>query len=98
MSDFVNVQPGRKLVGNLVTASLTPTSIGDPETLLYSVALKAASANTGTIFIYNSTGTNRIWQLAAGESISIDIAEARVILVAGSIASQQVYWMGVTQK
>lgn len=62
------------------------------------VVVKAANANTGTVYVGNSDVTNGSvdatdgFELGAGESITVPTTNANLVYVIGSAASQKVFW------
>lgn len=74
-----------------IIATSTPAKIG--------VVVKAANSNTGTVYIGNSTGVTAGttdatdgFELAGGESVTIDIDNVNKLYAIGSASGQKVYW------
>jgi len=66
------------------------------------VVIKAASSNTGIVYIGNSSvvtaGTNDAtdgFELSAGESVTIEIDNVNKLYAIGSAINQKVYWIVV---
>ena len=65
------------------------------------VTIKAASGNTGTVYIGNSdvtAATNTAtdgYELAAGQSVVLKINNVKNVYAIGSVNPQTVYWIAV---
>lgn len=76
-----------------ITASSNVAKIG--------VTVKAANANTGTVYIglsgvtAGTTDATDGFELAGGESITIEVDNANKVYVIGSTTGQKVYWTAV---
>jgi len=63
--------------------------------------VKAANANTGIVYVGNSDVTANTadatdgFELAAGESVMIEIDNPNKIYVFASVANQKVFWLAV---
>lgn len=65
-------------------------------TAVKSVTIKAALANTGTIYVGNSTvAASNGFELAAGETISLEISNLNTVNIDSSINSQSVTYIAI---
>lgn len=70
-------------------------------TAKFGVVVKAANANTGTIYVGNSdvtagtTDATDGFELGAGESILVRVNNANLVYVIASTNNQIIYWMTV---
>jgi len=86
-------------VGSIGTASTSITATSTP--LYNGVTIKAANANTGTVYVGNidvtagtATSTDG-FELGAGESMTIEVNDLNKIYLIGSAAGQKVFWLAL---
>lgn len=88
---------GRKSSIGTSAVQLTATSID----CLRGVVIKAANANTGTLYVGNSDVTADSadatdgFELGSGESAFVEIDDVSKVYVIASAASQKAFWMSV---
>ena len=64
---------------------------------VYSVTVKALAANTGTIYVGGSTVSSTTgFQLAASESVSMDIGNLATVYLDASVSGEGVSYLGVS--
>lgn len=79
-----------------VTVTTAGTRVQFPTNTLKAITVKADVANTGIIYLGNSTVTSANgFELAAGDTISFDIANSNVLYIDASANNQMVNWLGV---
>ena len=94
--DFRN---GAKSVIGTTAVQLTTVVLGETVFLKRGVLIKAASTNTGVVYIghtnvtANSADLTDGMPVAAGESVTIEIDEPSKLYVIASAAGQKVYWV-----
>jgi hypothetical protein len=96
----VNITAPTMIRGADVTVGTTPVELTFTGTTM-SISIKAASTNTGIIYVGTSTvlsdGTNAIAELTADSAISFDYNDGDLaVYVVASVAAQKIYKMGLT--
>lgn len=72
------------------------TEVNLPAMIIKSVTIKALSTNTGIIYVGNSSVSNANgFQLSAGDTISIDIANLGAVWIDSSISNEGISYIAV---
>jgi len=80
----------------LVTVTTATTRVQFATTTAKSITVKAAAANTGIIYVGNSTvAASNGFPLASGELISIDISNTDAVWVDSSVSGETCNWFSV---
>lgn len=99
------------VTGTVATAEVAPTTVANGKTTVTtagtrvvlasstavkSVSIKALATNTGTIYIGSSSvSSSNGFQLAAGDTVSLDIANLNTVNIDSSVNGEGVSYLGV---
>lgn len=80
-----------------VTTAGTRVELIGSTTAIQSVTVKALSTNSGTIYVGNSgVSSSNGFQLAAGDTISLDLVDLSTVYIDASANTQSVTYLAVT--
>lgn len=97
MAGHVTLHPSPALIHGGGTAGTAVSQIDGNERDIIQISIRAAAANSGTIYVGGSgVTTSDGWPLAAGESVDIGVSRAEAIYLIASAASQAYRWLGLT--
>lgn len=84
------------IVNGKTTVSTAGTRVQLSSNTCLSITLKALSANTGTIYVGNSSvASTNGFELLAGDTVSLDISNTNVVYIDSSVNGEGVTWLAV---
>lgn len=92
----VEVAPTTLLNGKTIVTTAGSRVALAPSTTCKSVTIKALATNTGTIYVGNSSVSSANgYQLAAGDTVSLDISNLNTVNLDASVSGEGVTYLGV---